>query len=186
MIERIDENNLPTARWEALLRYRNASKNVSATPVEIPSEQVSQEAKKRPETAVSPQDHTESSSQTEKTKKQLVLEECETCKERRYVDKSDDGSVSFQTPTHIPASSAGPAVLAHEGEHVINEQTKAKEQGRKVIDQRVELHTVICPECVRIYISGGLTTTVTAPDDNKPAIGIEQEDEVRSRFDVHI
>jgi len=28
-------------------------------------------------------------------------EECQTCKNRKYVDSSDDPSVSFQSPTHI-------------------------------------------------------------------------------------
>ena len=37
-------------------------------------------------------------------------EECQTCKERRYVDGSDDSGVSFQTPTKIPKASAMAAV----------------------------------------------------------------------------
>ena len=91
--------------------------------------------------------------------------ECETCKNRKYVDGSDDPSVSFQTPTHINPESAMTAVAAHEGEHVRNEQLKADQEGRKVISQSVSIHTSVCPECGRVYVSGGQTRTVTAPDE---------------------
>ena len=92
------------------------------------------------------------------------LKECETCKNRKYVDVSNDPSVSFQTPTHVNPNAAMFAVAAHEGEHVRNEQTKADRDGRKVLSQSVSIHTSICPECGRTYVSGGQTKTVTAPD----------------------
>ena len=51
--------------------------------------------------------------------------ECKTCASRTYQDKSDDPSVSFQSPTHISPQASGTAVMAHEQEHVINEKSKA-------------------------------------------------------------
>jgi len=92
-------------------------------------------------------------------------QECQTCKNRKYVDSSNDPSVSFQTPTHISPNMAMSAVAAHEGEHVRNEQAKAEEEGRKVISQSVSIHTSVCPECGRVYVSGGQTRTVTASDN---------------------
>ena len=90
---------------------------------------------------------------------------CQTCKNRKYQDASSDPSVSFQAPTHINPSQAGAAVAAHEGEHVAHEQAKAAEEGRKIVSQTVTLTTSICPECGRVYISGGVTRTITAEDN---------------------
>ncbi|WP_300524210.1 hypothetical protein [Aminiphilus sp.] len=109
----------------------------------------------------------------ERTKKRLGLEPCETCENRSYQDDSDDSSVSFQTPTKLTPQQAAAAVPAHEGEHVHNEQARADREGRKVISQSVRIHTSICPECGRVYVSGGTTTTVTAsetPREN-PSVG---------------
>jgi len=96
---------------------------------------------------------------------------CQTCANRTYVDKSNDGGVSFQTPTHIPPSAAAAAVAAHEGEHVSREQDKAEQSGREVINQNVRLHTSVCPECGVTYVSGGVTETTTAEksQDNQDA-----------------
>ncbi len=91
--------------------------------------------------------------------------ECETCNNRKYVDGSDDGSVSFQTPTHIPPEQAASKVMAHEQEHVVNEQLYAKREGREVISQNVQIFQDICPDCGASYVSGGLTTTVTAKEE---------------------
>jgi len=87
--------------------------------------------------------------------------ECQTCKNRRYQDESADPGVSYQTPTKISPDRAAAAVRAHENEHVGREQAKAKRQGREVVSQSVVIKTAICPECGRVYISGGTTTTVT-------------------------
>ena len=92
--------------------------------------------------------------------------ECETCKRREYQDGSNDPGVSFKTPTHISPDQAGSAVRAHEQEHVTREQAKAAREGRKVISQSVSIHTAVCPECGRVYVSGGTTRTVTAKDDS--------------------
>ena len=87
--------------------------------------------------------------------------ECETCEKRKYQDGSDDMSVSFQTPTNIKPEQVASAVRGHEMEHVVHEQAKARKEDRKVVSQSVTLHTDICPECGKTYVSGGETRTVT-------------------------
>ena len=97
--------------------------------------------------------------------------ECQTCKSRKYQDVSNDSSVSFQAPTHINPSQAGAAVASHEREHVANEQAKAEKEDRKIVSQTVTLSSSICPECGRVYISGGVTRTLTASkQDNSPEV----------------
>lgn len=85
-------------------------------------------------------------------------EECQTCKERKYQDGSDE-NVSFKAAAHISPESAGARVRAHEGEHVSNAYKEAAENGGKVINASVMIHTAICPECGRTYVSGGTTST---------------------------
>ena len=99
----------------------------------------------------------------------VAARECQTCKNRAYQDQSDDPGVSMQTPTKISPEKAGAAVKAHENEHVTREQAKAKRENREVVSQSVILKTAICPECGKVYISGGTTTTVTRAvnEDNK-------------------
>lgn len=89
---------------------------------------------------------------------------CETCERRKYQDGSNDAGVSFKTPTRIDPSQVASAVRGHEMEHVYREQAKAKREGRKVVNQTVTLHNAICPECGRVYISGGTTRTSTMAD----------------------
>lgn len=98
----------------------------------------------------------------ESAQKALEDGECETCERRKYQDGSDDMGVSFQTPTNIAPEQAAAAVRGHENEHVVREQAKARQEGRRVVSQSVTLHTDICPECGKPYISGGTTRTVTA------------------------
>jgi hypothetical protein len=98
--------------------------------------------------------------------KLAALTECKTCKSRKYQDGSNDPSVSFQTPTNISPGQSAALVLAHEYEHVSNDKAKAEEEGRRVISQTVKLESSICPECGRIYISGGVTRTVTAKESD--------------------
>lgn len=88
-------------------------------------------------------------------------QECQTCKNRKYVDRSNDPTVSFQSPTRLSPGAAETAVRAHEQEHVSNEQERADEQGRKVVAQTVAIHYAVCPECGRSFVAGGTTTTVT-------------------------
>ena len=96
-----------------------------------------------------------------------VVKECQTCKRRKYQDVSNDPSVSFKAPTSLSPGAEGYAVAAHESEHVANEKGKATRNGREVVSQTVQINTAVCPECGRMYVSGGKTTTVTRanPDD---------------------
>ncbi len=103
----------------------------------------------------------------EKDLKRLGLKECKTCQNRTYVDVSNDPGVSFKTPTRLSPAAADSAVRAHEGEHVSRESAKAESENRKVISQSVQIYTDICPECGRMYTSGGKTTTVTAPQSGQ-------------------
>ena len=100
---------------------------------------------------------------------QEVMEEgeCQTCKERKYQDGSDDPGVSFKTPTNIAPEQAASAVRGHENEHVTREQAKAQREDRKVVSQSVTYHTSICPECGKVYVSGGTTRTVTKADNSQ-------------------
>ena len=91
--------------------------------------------------------------------------ECKTCASRQYVDGSSDSTVSFQSPTHVAPGQAAAAVSSHESEHVANEQARAEGEGREVVSQSVRLITSICPECKRVYVSGGVTQTVTVKKD---------------------
>ncbi len=86
-------------------------------------------------------------------------EECETCKNRKYVDGSDEANVSFKSATHVSPEGASAAVRAHEGQHVTNAYKKASEGNGEVISASVRIHTAVCPECGRTYVSGGVTNT---------------------------
>ena len=94
---------------------------------------------------------------------QEVMEdsECKTCAERKYQDGSDDPGVSFKTAAQISPEQSASKVRSHEYEHVVREQAKADREGKEVVSQSVKLHTDICPECGRAYVSGGVTSTVT-------------------------
>lgn len=100
---------------------------------------------------------------------QEVMEEgeCQTCKERKYQDGSDDPGVSFKTPTNIAPDQAAAAVRGHENEHVVREQAKARQEDRKVVSQSATYHTDICPECGKVYVSGGTTRTVTKANNGE-------------------
>lgn len=84
--------------------------------------------------------------------------ECETCKNRKYQDGSDE-NVSFKAAAHISPEASGARVRGHEQEHVSNAYKKAAEGNGKVIQASVSLKTAICPECGRSYVSGGTTST---------------------------
>lgn len=85
-------------------------------------------------------------------------EECQTCKNRKYQDGSDE-MVSFKSAAHISPESAAARVRAHEQEHVSNAYKKAAAEDGKVICASVSIHTAVCPECGRTYVSGGTTHT---------------------------
>lgn len=97
-------------------------------------------------------------SEAEKAGKINGNEKCETCENRKYQDGSDE-MVSYKGATHISPESATSAVRAHEQEHVANAYQKAATKDGKVIKAAVTIHTSICPECGRSYVSGGTTST---------------------------
>mgnify|MGYP001854661733 FL=1 len=116
--------------------------------------------------------------QTGKSAQEVMEEgECQTCKERKYQDGSDDPGVSFKTPTQITPEQAASAVRGHEQEHVVRERAKAQREDREVVSQSVTLHTAICPECGKAYISGGTTRTTTQGTNNNNMAELFQQQE---------
>lgn len=96
-------------------------------------------------------------------------QECETCKNRKYVDGSDEANVSFKTAAHVSPEAASSAVRSHEGEHVSNAYNKAAKNNGEVVSANVAIHTAVCPECGRTYVSGGTTTTqIKYSDESNP------------------
>lgn len=103
-------------------------------------------------------DTTENSISGIQNRKKASGEECQTCKNRSYQDGSDE-MVSFKTAQHISPESAAVRVRAHEQEHVSNAYTDAAQNNGKVLRASVSIHTSVCPECGRSYVSGGTTST---------------------------
>lgn len=94
--------------------------------------------------------------------------QCTTCANRKYQDGSDE-QVSFKSAQHVSPEAAGARVRGHEQEHVNNAYDKAKEAGGKVLQASVAIHTAICPECGKSYVSGGTTTTrIAYPNEDNP------------------
>ena len=95
-------------------------------------------------------------------------EVCETCKNRKYQDGSDE-MVSFKSAAHISPEASASRVRAHEQEHVSNAYKKAAQGNGKVLAANVTLKTAICPECGRSYTAGGTTTTkISYSDESNP------------------
>lgn len=92
--------------------------------------------------------------------------ECQTCKNRRYQDGSDE-MVSFKTPGRISPEESYGKVMSHEKEHVANAVAEGSKPGKELVSASVSLKTAICPECGRSYIAGGTTRTMmrTYKDD---------------------
>lgn len=91
--------------------------------------------------------------------KEAQKAECQTCKERKYMDQSNEGNVSFQSPTHIAPGQAAARVMSHEREHVRNAVAEGQKENKKLVSVSVSLKTGVCPECGRTYIAGGTTHT---------------------------
>lgn len=85
--------------------------------------------------------------------------ECQTCKNRRYQDGSDE-MVSFKTPGKISPEESYAKVMSHEQEHVANAIAEGNQENKELISATVSLKTAICPECGRAYIAGGTTRTM--------------------------
>ena len=92
--------------------------------------------------------------------------ECQTCKERKYQDGSDE-MVSFKSAQHISPQAAAARIRGHEAEHVSNAYKDAAMNNGKVLQASVSIRTSICPECGRTYVSGGTTATKIQYSDEK-------------------
>lgn len=101
---------------------------------------------------------TSDASETKKAGRTSSPADCQTCKERKYQDGSDE-MVSFKSASHISPEASMGRVMAHEQEHVSNAYSKAAQKNGEVISANVSLKSAICPECGRSYISGGETRT---------------------------
>ncbi|MBQ6537461.1 MAG: hypothetical protein IJL75_00985 [Eubacterium sp.] len=108
-----------------------------------------------------------------KQDKRVGKAECETCKNRKYVDGSNEGDVSFKAPAHIDPSASAARVMGHEQEHVSNARAEDQKENKELLSVSVTLHTAVCPECGRVYVSGGETRTTMKTthggDDNNAA-----------------
>ncbi len=94
--------------------------------------------------------------------------ECQTCKNRKYVDGSNEGNVSFKTPGHIDPSASGAVVKSHEMEHVSNARREGNRENKELISAAVSLQVAVCPECGRSYVAGGTTRTTIATYSDNP------------------
>ena len=86
--------------------------------------------------------------------------QCQTCENRKYQDGSNEHDVSFKAATKVAPEAAASAVRSHEQMHVNNAYQKAEQDNGKVISANVTIHTSICPECGKTYVSGGTTRTM--------------------------
>ena len=113
----------------------------------------------------------------EKSEKTKPTRECQTCKNRKYQDGSDE-MVSFKTAQHISPQAAASRVRGHEAEHVSNAYKDAAMNNGKVLQASVSIRTAVCPECGRTYVAGGETCT-------KIAYSNEENPYVQARKDLN-
>lgn len=103
--------------------------------------------------------------------------ECQTCKNRKYQDGSDDPGVSFKTAGKIDPANAEAVVRGHEYEHVNRNQAKADREDKEIVYQSVIIKHGICPECGDSYVTGGQTTTVTRKaSDDRYSVGMKDSE----------
>lgn len=115
--------------------------------------------------------------------KKVEKGECQTCKNRKYVDGSNENDVSFKTPGHIDPGNAASTVMAHEKEHVANAVAEGSKPNKQLVSATVTLHTSVCPECGRVYVSGGTTHTTmrttkessNSKDSSNPYIKLQRD-----------
>lgn len=112
-------------------------------------------------------------------------DECQTCKNRKYQDGSDDPGVSFKTAGKIAPEAAEATVRGHENEHVTRDRAEAEREGREVVSQNVRIKHAICPECGKDYVAGGVTETVTRKvqkTDSRFEVGLNDTTEKNGRI----
>lgn len=109
--------------------------------------------------------------------------ECQTCKNRKYQDESNDPGVSFKTASKINPAGVEAAVRGHEQEHVTRNQAKADREGKEIVYQNVTIKRAICPECGKSYVAGGETKTVTrTKQDERFEIGLRDEEQDKGNY----
>ncbi len=94
--------------------------------------------------------------------------ECQTCKNRKYMDVSNESNVSFQSPTHVSPEASFAAVSAHEQEHVSNAVSTGNQPGNRLISASVTYSMAVCPECGTPYVAGGTTRTQIQYNESNP------------------
>ncbi len=94
--------------------------------------------------------------------------ECQTCMDRKYVDGSNDSSVSFKTPIHISPAASFAAVSSHEQEHVSSAISEGSKPGNELVSSSVTLKMSVCPECGTPFVAGGVTNTVMKYNTSNP------------------
>lgn len=94
--------------------------------------------------------------------------ECSTCKNRKYVDGSNENNVSFKTPGNIRPEESYAKVSAHEREHVSNAIAKGSKPNAQLVSASVKLKMGVCPECGRVYVAGGVTNTQIKYQEDNP------------------
>jgi len=87
--------------------------------------------------------------------------QCPTCKNRRFVDRSNDLGVSFKSPQKMSGAQAVMAAKEHERQHLTAEYARAFQEGKKVVSQSITIYTRRCGDCGNVYVSGGVTKTVS-------------------------
>ena len=133
--------------------YKDAGSRASAYDA-VGSMSVGEEQSEKPAVIRNPGESTE-----KQAGRKSSPAECETCKNRKYQDSSDEGDVSFKAPAHIDPNAAAARVMSHEQEHVNNAYQNAAQNNGKVVSCNVSIRTAVCPECGRTYVSGGTTST---------------------------
>ncbi len=94
--------------------------------------------------------------------------ECQTCKNRKYVDGSNEADVSFKAPGHIAPGQSYARVMSHEQEHVANARQKTAGKDARLLSATVSLKIATCPECGRTYVAGGTTNTTIEYSKENP------------------
>lgn len=162
------------------IQYPGDAQQADAARQGLPAQEVGAEKAQVPELPGAKEEPANPALEEAKTPQEVMEEgECQTCKERKYQDGSDDPGVSFKTPTNIAPENVASAVRGHENEHVVREQAKARQEDRRVVSQSVTYHTAICPECGKAYVSGGTTRTVTKANTDNQAQQQKQQDPSR-------
>lgn len=100
--------------------------------------------------------------------KKVKPSECMTCKNRKYVDGSDEGNVSFKAPGHISPGNSAATVSAHEQQHVANARREGSKENAQLVSANVQLKLAVCPECGRSYVAGGVTRTTIKYSEENP------------------